>query len=123
MKPRIVYFDFPVRAEVGRLLFTMAKVDFDVSARQEQTHLAPKAAALIAQHSSSQQSSPTVPLLQDTRISYDEGWAQSEWKEKATFGQVPLLETSDGKVLVQSAAIGELAACGLKTELSGHMQP
>lgn len=75
MKPRIVYFEFPVRAEVARLLFTLAKVDFD-----------------------------------DTRISYDESWAQSEWKEKATFGQVPLLETSDGKVLVQSAAIDRYVA-------------
>jgi hypothetical protein len=30
--PTLVYFDFPVRAEVARLLFTLGKLDFEVSA-------------------------------------------------------------------------------------------
>lgn len=114
MKPRLVYFDFPVRAEVSRLLFTLAKVDFDVSAVRQP--------CCGPHHDTPAAVSTPASLLQDTRISYDQNWAQGEWKDKCTFGQVPILEVDGGKVLAQSAAIGEQQPVGC-SQLAGRRQP
>lgn len=37
--PTLVYFDFPVRADVARLLFTLGKVEFEVSRVKMEAHL------------------------------------------------------------------------------------
>lgn len=111
MKPRLVYFDFPVRAEVSRLLSTLAKVDFDVSARQP----------CCGPHHNTPSVSTSASLLHDTRISYDQNWAQGEWKDKCIFGQVPILEVDGGQVLAQSAAIGEQPVGW--SQLAGRRQP
>jgi hypothetical protein len=120
--PTLVYFDFPVRAEVARLLFTLGKVEFEVSAGSKaclqtrccaaQTSVCHWLHPLSAEHDVAlcfllmDDNSNDYLIMQDKRISYEE-WPQiqNDWKPKCPFGQVPILMI-DGKVLAQSAAIG-----------------
>lgn len=134
-RPTLVYFHLPGRAEVSRLLFTLGKTDFEVGMSRHNHHAITSTLAVAApawvyvRHAHGQQAVQREWLLffchthglqqclmsntqtpnqttQDKRISFEDWKNKPELKAKKPFGQLPVLKV-DGKVLAQSAAIGE----------------